>query len=301
VPDRDLVLLETVRTHRTRLVAAFLFGQLPERRTANDNLKRLVGGIVLAAVVSAGCVGFSFFASFRANQAAAQQQQAGLGPATGPAFATDTFDRRGSDGWGRAEQGGRWTSLGSTGAHAVEDGTATLELDRDEQRGGYLASAQQDHADVTVTLQRSSDRGTDRVSVLGRRVSRTQDYRATVTLGSEGAVSVSLRRRADPSSPDDPPESPLSDTVSLLGASATDPGGPPPAVSVRLQVVGTNPTVVRAKVWQAGGGEPTGWTVSASDSTSGLQRPGAVGLTAVTREGEPDTLSVLDVVARVAP
>ena len=301
MPDRDLVLLETVRTHRTRLVAAFLFGQLPERRTANDNLKRLVGGVVLAAVVSAGCVGFSFFASFRANQAAAQQQQAGLGPATGPAFATDTFDRRATEGWGRAEQGGRWTSLGSAGAHAVEDGAATLELDRDEQRGGYLASAQQDHADVTVTLQRSSDRGTDRVSVLGRRVSRTQDYRATATLGSEGAVSVSLRRRAEPSSPDDPVESPLSDTVSLLGASGTDPGGPPPAVSVRLQVVGTNPTVVRAKVWQAGGGEPADWTVSASDSTSGLQRPGAVGLTAVTREGEPDTLSVLDVVARVAP
>lgn len=73
--DRDAILLETVKTHRARLVAAFLFGELAERRIANDNLKRVIGGMVLAAVVCAGCVGFSFVASILASQAAAQEDQ----------------------------------------------------------------------------------------------------------------------------------------------------------------------------------------------------------------------------------
>lgn len=73
--NRDTVLLETVRTHRARLVAAFLFGELADRRVANDNVRRFIGGIVLAAVVSAGCVGAAFVVKFFETQAAAQQQQ----------------------------------------------------------------------------------------------------------------------------------------------------------------------------------------------------------------------------------
>lgn len=75
--DRDVVLLETVRTHRGRLLAAFLFGDLEERRIVNDNRKRVIGSMVLAAVVCAGCVGFSFVTTLLADQAAerAQQQQ----------------------------------------------------------------------------------------------------------------------------------------------------------------------------------------------------------------------------------
>lgn len=75
--DRDVVLLETVRTHRARLLAAFLFGDLEERRVVNDNRKRVIGSMVLAAVVCAGCVGFSFVTTLLAEQAAerAQQQQ----------------------------------------------------------------------------------------------------------------------------------------------------------------------------------------------------------------------------------
>lgn len=301
MPDRDLILLETVKTHRTRLVASFLFGQLPERRTANDNLKRLIGGVVLAAVVCAGCVGFSFFASFKSSQAAAQQQQAGLGPATGTPFATDTFDRSVDDGWGRAEIGGRWTSVGSSKAHEVRDGTAVVALDDTDDRGGYLGSALRDRADVTVTLQRQGGDGTDLVAVLGRRVSRSQDYRAQVALGADGAVSVALVRRIDPTGSGEQPETALSDTVSLLGTQAPTADTPPPPVTVRLQVVGTNPTTVRAKVWTAGGAEPSDWTVSASDSGAGLQRPGAVGLTGTAPDGDPGALAVLDVVAREAP
>jgi hypothetical protein len=58
--DPDKQLLESVETRRARLTSAFLHGDLAGRRKVSDNVKRLVGSIVLAAVACAGCVGYSF-------------------------------------------------------------------------------------------------------------------------------------------------------------------------------------------------------------------------------------------------
>ena len=50
------------------------------------------------------------------------------------------------------------------------------------------------------------------------------------------------------------------------------------SLDVRLQVSGTGPTAVRARVWASGSSEPASWQVSGSDSSAALQSPGAVGL-----------------------
>ncbi|MDJ0350054.1 hypothetical protein [Cryobacterium sp. PH29-G1] len=68
--DSDVLLLETVKTHRARLRAAFLFGELTERRAANDNVRRFIGSMVLAAVGCAACVGVSFVINLLAARAA---------------------------------------------------------------------------------------------------------------------------------------------------------------------------------------------------------------------------------------
>ena len=73
--NHDLILLESVKTHRSRLRAAFLFGELEERRTANDNLKRAIGSVVLGAVICAACVGVSFVTKTMSDQAAAATPQ----------------------------------------------------------------------------------------------------------------------------------------------------------------------------------------------------------------------------------
>lgn len=86
--NRDSLLLESVRTHRARLRAAFLLGTQSGRRVVNDNVKRLIGSIVLAAVIGAVCVGTSFVTDFLAQQAeakAAQQQSIGSSSLTPPA------------------------------------------------------------------------------------------------------------------------------------------------------------------------------------------------------------------------
>jgi hypothetical protein len=58
--DPDAILLESVRVHRGRLRAAFLHGDLRDRRTTNDNVRRFVGSTVVAALLCAGCAGYSF-------------------------------------------------------------------------------------------------------------------------------------------------------------------------------------------------------------------------------------------------
>ena len=69
-PDRDLVLLETVRTHRARLLAAFLHGEMERRRPANDNLRRFAVGVVVAAFACVGCIGYAQVSTFLAQRAA---------------------------------------------------------------------------------------------------------------------------------------------------------------------------------------------------------------------------------------
>lgn len=82
--NRDEILLETVRTHRARLLAAFLFGDLEERRVVSDNLKRFIGSLVLGAVACAGCVGFAFVTNLLADQAEAREQQQQVVPSQTP-------------------------------------------------------------------------------------------------------------------------------------------------------------------------------------------------------------------------
>lgn len=307
MPNRDVILLETVRTHRARLRAAFVYGRLDERRLTNDNLRRVVGSVVMAAVVCAVCVGVAFVASLRAGQAATARQQAALGPATGPVVAADTFDRAVSAGWGSAELGGRWQLDGPGSAFAVRGGAASVEVG--DSRIGAAVGPLTDRTDVTATLRRDPSRsaGTAVVGVEARRVSRTQDYEARVALAPDGSVSLLLARRAETGSIADEPDAALSNTVTLLGSAGRDGSGagsdtePPPApVTVRVQAVGTNPTTLRAKAWATNGSEPQDWTVTSSDSTADLQRPGTVGLTAVGT-GAGGTLQILDLVARSAP
>ncbi|KJL47708.1 hypothetical protein RS84_02507 [Microbacterium hydrocarbonoxydans] len=58
--DYDQTLLESTRTHRERLTAAFVHGEQRNRRTVNSNLRRLTGSIVLGAVLCAACLGTGF-------------------------------------------------------------------------------------------------------------------------------------------------------------------------------------------------------------------------------------------------
>ncbi|MFF4509431.1 hypothetical protein [Streptomyces sp. NPDC001401] len=58
--DYDSQLLESVSVRRRRLRDAVLFGGQRQRRTVDERLGKVFAGVVIAAVVCAGCVGWSF-------------------------------------------------------------------------------------------------------------------------------------------------------------------------------------------------------------------------------------------------
>ena len=68
--DYDAQLLEAVAVRRRRLRNALLLGRAMVRRSIPDNLIGVAVGCVLAAVVCAGCVGWSFVREALAAQAA---------------------------------------------------------------------------------------------------------------------------------------------------------------------------------------------------------------------------------------
>lgn len=66
--DYDSQLLESVAVRRRRLRDALLFGSQRIRRSLEEGLGRVFGGIALATVLCAGCVGWSFVAEQRAKK-----------------------------------------------------------------------------------------------------------------------------------------------------------------------------------------------------------------------------------------
>jgi hypothetical protein len=71
-------------------------------------------------------------------------------------------------------------------------------------------------------------------------------------------------------------------------------------LNLRLQVSGSPQATVRAKVWAAGAAEPSGWTVTTTDSTAALQVPGGIYIQpylSASTTNAPVTLLVDDVEA----
>ncbi|WOX09675.1 hypothetical protein [Streptomyces sp. N50] len=73
--DYDSQLLESVAVRRRRMRDALLFGAQRTRRSADERLGKVFAGIAIAAVLCAGCVGWSFLQATLAKQKQQQQQE----------------------------------------------------------------------------------------------------------------------------------------------------------------------------------------------------------------------------------
>lgn len=58
--DFDRTLIETTRTHRERLTAAFVYGRLTARQRVRTNLRRVLGSSIIAAVACIACLATGF-------------------------------------------------------------------------------------------------------------------------------------------------------------------------------------------------------------------------------------------------
>ena len=189
-----------------------------------------------------------------------------LVPAVDPNLpvANDTFSRVLSSGLGTADSGGAWTTTGSSVNYSVSDGAGRFKAAAGATVNGYLSGVSVAGSDVSVTmaLQQAATGSGAYASVIGRRVG-TDDYRARAKFLSTGAVQLQLMHGATTLT--------MQTVAGLTYTSGTQ-------LRVRLQVFGTGPTTIRAKVWSVGGTEPSAWQLSTTDATPAMQAPGTVGL-----------------------
>jgi PKD repeat protein len=185
-------------------------------------------------------------------------------------LAADTFTRTVATGLGSAETGGTWTVSGATTNFAVSGGKGTMKMPTTSLGiGGSLNGVSALGTDTVVTA--SSDKVTTGngayIWVTGRKAG-TNEYRGRVRLLSTGGIAVQISRY-------------VNGTETVIGTETTVSGltyAAGTALKIRLQVDGSGTTTLRLKVWRADGTEPAAWTKTGTDSTSGFQTAGSVGL-----------------------
>jgi hypothetical protein len=182
----------------------------------------------------------------------------------------DSFSRTVSNGWGTAETGGTWArtigpveAFAATGGygralHPVAGSTRQLEI-----RPVAAAANQEIRMLVQASIPTLAHGNDLHVHAIARRVSGTDFYRLQV--GFNGAGHVSLL-----------PQKVVNRVPTSVGAqinTALPAWSAANAYWVKFQVLGTNPTTLRGKVWRNGDAEPAAWAFSRTDTQAVLQHP----------------------------
>ncbi len=187
-------------------------------------------------------------------------------PPVSTALARDSFTRALLGSWGAATTGGPWALTGSAGAFTVNGQAGVQNLLAGATLGAALTtvSATSTEVQVIVSADKVPTGSGAYVRVEGRRISPTDAYAARLRLQADGSVQLHVTRGNG---------TPVSGgVVTGLTFAAGD------RLQVRLQVDGTAPTTVRAKVWKVGTPEPGAWRATMTDSTASLQVAGSVAL-----------------------
>ncbi|PWW21405.1 PKD repeat protein [Geodermatophilus normandii] len=186
-------------------------------------------------------------------------------PPTGAgSIAADTFGREVASGWGTAERGGVWTTSGST---SVSAGTGRLAGAAGQSASARLSGVSRTDValQATLTMPQLATGGGTYVGLAAQSVGLS-DYRVKLRYRSDGQVEVMLARTVDDVET-------ILDGYQLPGGYAAG-----TALTVRFETSGGAPTTLRLKVWPAGTAEPAAWSLTRTDATASLQRPGAVSL-----------------------
>ncbi|WP_123380364.1 PKD domain-containing protein, partial [Pseudokineococcus lusitanus] len=206
----------------------------------------------------------------------------------------DAFGRTVAGGWGTADRGGAWTTSGTASSFSVQGGLGLVRSERvGVNRSVALPGLQSTATDLrlTTSLDTAPTGGGTYVSVIGRRVSATDDYRAKLRYQADGRVLVYLTRVVGGT------ETTLTSAVVSGAVAAAD-----RPLEVRFQVTGTGPTALAVKVWPQGSPEPATWTSRTTDTTAVLQARGGIGaLLYVSSTGAPVTARFDDVAATDVP
>ncbi len=184
--------------------------------------------------------------------------------------ASDGFSRAVSRGWGRADVGGAWTVLDRAASWSVSRGMGRIRVAAKEQQRAVLRSVSVQDVDVVakVTLPRCTGAGHYCDAFLLGRMSAGRNptyYRVGVAQGTGNRHIVLRAQRRD--------------GTNLVNALDTGiPAARGVQVKLRVEFVGVNPTVIRARTWAVDTKEPSSWLLNITDATSAEQVAGAIGV-----------------------
>jgi PKD repeat protein len=189
-----------------------------------------------------------------------------------PPFAIDTFARTVVGGWGPADLGGSWAIAGGASNFAVSGGRGLMTFSKPgTTMSGYLPGSVSSSTDFTVSV--STDKRADNnglyYTFAGRHVGTNLEYASHARVTGTGAVVLNLGALTGTATSVN-----LTPQIVVPGL-VIPPGG---SMNSRVQVFGTNPTTIRAKVWATTGSEPAAWQLTATNSTAALQSRGSIGI-----------------------
>ena len=185
-------------------------------------------------------------------------------------YASDTFERAVSNGFGTADLGGPWTVTGTASAFSTGSGVGRIVGAATASRAAYLAGVRQTEIDMVsdLALDRTATGGGAYVSFIGRRVSNGNDYRLKVRYMPDGSIIAYLVRTLGRT------ETVLAHTT--VPALSVNPGE---VLRIRFVISGTTTTTLRAKVWRQNSPEPQSWLLTSTGATpAALQASGDVGV-----------------------
>jgi PKD repeat protein/aryl-phospho-beta-D-glucosidase BglC (GH1 family) len=185
-------------------------------------------------------------------------------------YASDTFSRTVTSGWGTADLGGAWSLSGATAGFSVSGGAGRVSVTPGSTSTASLGAVQQTSSETTTTLSfdRAQTGGGTYITLVGRRVTANSAYQLKLRVQAAGTVTAQLVRAVNGA------ETILQNLSTVPGLTWTQ----GEKLRVRLRVSGTAPSALSARMWEDGTPEPTAWQVTASDSTTALQANGGVGV-----------------------
>ncbi len=193
-------------------------------------------------------------------------------------YARDDFGRTQFSSWGFGNMGGAYVHLWGEFAHeafSVNGSEGILVLNDNQNREANLSKIKQQDFDINFKFKTDQQASSNQeLLISARSVSTSSLYRLKLQLYPGGGVGLSQIKAANGA---------WSTTSSQVVPGLTYTPGQ--YLNVRYQVVGINPTTLRAKVWADGTAEPADWHMSLTDSESVLQTTGSIGFKFFNRSG----------------
>jgi hypothetical protein len=204
--------------------------------------------------------------------------------------ASDTFTRMaGPGGLGTADTGGPWTvGEGSTLDYSVDGSKARLNVTAANQsRNAELQQVSvRDFSATVVAGSTTSLASSPHVlwAIEGRRSNNSNYYAGRFRASATGAIEVGAQRV-------------IGGTFTNLGSGwvsvPRETWATGSTFNLKVEMTGS-PTTIRVKVWRVGTTEPAAWDLEVTDSSSGLQSAGRVGMRGYVYSGASSRVTTFD-------